>query len=74
MKSKFVNISKKGKNMGMGSFILGIGVGVILTFALILVYIVNTFGWDFIPILLSVADGKVSYGDIMNMARFFGYI
>lgn len=60
--------------MGMGSFILGVVVGIVITFLLILAYIVNTFGWDFLPILINLLDGNVSYGDIMSLGHYFGYI
>jgi len=60
--------------MGIMSFILGVSVGIVITFLFILAYIVSTFGWDFLPILLNLLDGNVSYGDIMSLARYFGYI
>lgn len=60
--------------MGMGSFILGVIVGVIIAFVLILAYIVTTFGWDFLPILINLLDGNVIYGDIMSLGHYFGYI
>lgn len=60
--------------MGMGSFIIGVIVGIIITFAFILAYIINTFGVDFLPILLNLLDGNVSYGDIMSLGHYFGYI
>jgi len=60
--------------MGLPSFILGIVVGIIITIAFILFYIINTFGIEFLPILFSLLDGNVSYGDIMSLARYFGYI
>jgi len=60
--------------MSLPSFIIWIVVGIILTFAFILAYIINTFGIEFLPILFSLLDGNVSYGDIMSLARYFGYI
>ena len=60
--------------MGMISFILGVVAGIIIAFLLILYYIVNTFGWEFIPLLLNMLDGNVSFNDIMNLGRYFGYI
>ena len=60
--------------MGLPSFILGIVVGIIITLAFILAYIINTFGIEFIPILISLSDGNVSFNDIMNLARYFGYM
>jgi len=60
--------------MGIASFILGIVTGIIIAFILILAYIVYTFGWDFLPILLSLLDGNISYGDILNLGHYFGYI
>ena len=60
--------------MGMLSFILGVTVGIIIAFLFILAYIVSTFGWDFLPILINLLDGNVSYGDIMSLGRYFGYI
>jgi hypothetical protein len=60
--------------MAMGSFILGIITGIIITFAFILFYIVSLFGWDFIPLLLNILGGNPSIDDIMNLGRYFGYI
>jgi hypothetical protein len=60
--------------MGIASFILGIGVGIIITFLLILGYIVTTFGWDFIPVLMNFMDGNVSYQDILSLGQYYGYI
>jgi len=66
--------SKRTKNMGLPSFILGIVLGITITLAFILIYIINTFGIEFIPILISLLDGNISYGDIMSLARYFGYM
>jgi len=60
--------------MGLMSFILGIVVGIIIAFLLIYIYIVNTFGADFIPILMNLLSGHASYGDIMSLGHYFGYI
>lgn len=60
--------------MGFGSFILGIVVGFIIALLFILLYIVNTFGWDFLPILMNLMDGNISYSDIMQLAHYYGYI
>ena len=60
--------------MAMGSFILGIIVGIILTLTLILIYIIHTFGMGFIPILLNLLDGNVSFNDMMSLGQYFGYL
>ena len=63
--------------MGMGSFltgsVLGIVLGIVLTIAFILLYIINTFGVDFLPILANLLDGDVSFNDMMALGRYFGY-
>jgi hypothetical protein len=41
---------------------------------LIIGYIVSTFGWDFLPIIMNLMDGNVSYQDIMQLAGYYGYI
>lgn len=56
--------------MRMGSFILGISIGIIIPFLLILVYIVTTFGWDLIPIIINFIDRNVSYQDIISLGQY----
>jgi hypothetical protein len=60
--------------MGLISFISGITLGIGIGFVLVFAYIVYTFGWDFIPILLSIMDGNVSFEDMMGLGRYFGYL
>lgn len=60
--------------MGLGSFIVGVIVGIIITLVIIIAYIVTNFGWDFLPILMNLMDGNVSYNDIMQLAHYYGYI
>ncbi|RBQ22974.1 hypothetical protein ALNOE001_12340 [Candidatus Methanobinarius endosymbioticus] len=60
--------------MGMGSFILGIVVGIIIAFILLLAYIVATFGWDFLPILMNFMDENISYQDIMNLGQYYVHV
>ena len=60
--------------MGAGSFIVGLIVGFVAAFAFIIFYIVNTFGWDFLSILMTFADGNISFDDVMGLARYYGYL
>jgi hypothetical protein len=59
---------------GLFIFIVGFIIGFIVAIAFVGFYFVETFGWDFVKLLIGISDGNISPEDAMNFARYFGYI